>query len=131
MYTNDRIKLILAIQSSFGNNNFTSYREYLQANVCAEHLIHVLAIKQIDSQFQALRHERREQEEAERHDLEHEQLPGDIRGRVAGRGALEAVLAGGGEREPDEDGDREEGVDVDDAVEGRDVDAGGGQARVR
>jgi len=46
---------------------------------------------------------------------------------VAGGTVFEVVLAWCGEGEAHEDGDGEEGVDVYYAVEGRDVDAGGGR----
>lgn len=100
--------------------------EHLQIDVGSEDLVDVLAVQQIDRQFEALRHQGGEEEEAEGDHLEDEELSRDVDAGVAGGGVLEAVLPRGGEGEPHEDGDGEEGVDVHEAVEGGDVDAGSG-----
>lgn len=101
--------------------------EDLQINVCPKGLVHIPAIEEINGELEALGDEGGEEEEAEGDDLEDEELAGDVDAGVAGGGILEAVLAGGGQGKADEDGDGEEGVHVDEAVEGRNVDAGGGR----
>lgn len=90
-----------------------------------EGLIDVLTVEQVDGEFEALGDEGGEEEEAEGDDLEDEELPGYIDSGIAGRVVLEAVLVRGGEGEPHEDGDGEEGVHVDEAVQGRHVHARG------
>ena len=54
--------------------------------------------------------------EAKRHHFEDEELLGYVNVGVAGGAVLEAALARGGEGETHEDGDREEGVHVHQAV---------------
>jgi len=81
------------------------------------------AVDEIDGELEALGDEAGEEEEVEGDDLEEEKVADDVGAGVAGGVVLEAALARGGEGEAHEDGDREEGVDVDEAVEGGDVDA--------
>ena len=81
-----------------------------------EGLVGVLAVEQIQRQLQPLRYQRREEEEAKRHHFEDEELLGYVNVGVAGGAVLEAALARGGEGETHEDGDREEGVHVHQAV---------------
>jgi len=98
----------------------------LQVDVGPKGLVGVLAVEQVERQLEPLRHQRGAKEEAKRHHFEDQELLGYVGAGVARRAALEAALPRRGEGEPHKDGDREEGVHVDQAVQGRDVDAGGG-----
>lgn len=102
----------------------------LQIYVSPKYLVHLLAVQQIDRQFQPLRHQRREQEEAERNHLEHQQLLRDVNAGVAPRPVLQAVLPRRRQRQPHEHRDREEGVHIHQAVQRRHVDARRGRHRV-
>lgn len=88
-----------------------------------ESLIHVFAVQQIDSELQALSDQGGEEEEAEGDDLEDQKLLGDVNSGVAGGTVLETSLARRRKRETNEDGDGEEGVYVDEAIESSDVNA--------
>ncbi|KAE8038128.1 hypothetical protein FH972_010670 [Carpinus fangiana] len=99
--------------------------EDFEVDVGAEGLIDVLAVEQVECELQALGDKGGEEEEAEGDNLEDQQLPGHVVVGVAGRLVLQAALVRGGEGEPHEDGDGEERVDVDEAVQGSHVDAGG------
>lgn len=81
--------------------------QHLQIDVSPKNLVHIPAVEQIDGQLQPLRHQRREQEEAERHHLENQQLLRHLHAGVAGGGILEAVLPRRRQRQPHEHGDRE------------------------
>ncbi|TQE09410.1 hypothetical protein C1H46_004903 [Malus baccata] len=80
----------------------------LQIDVGPERLVDVLAVEQVDGQLQSLRHQRREQEEAEGDNLEHQQLLRHVDPGVAGCPVLEAPLSRSCQGEPHEDGDGEE-----------------------
>ena len=101
--------------------------QHLEVDVGPEGVVHVLAVEEVEGQLQALRHQRREQEEAEGHHLEDKELLGGVDAGVAGGAVLEAALARGGEGKPNEHRDGEERVHVHQAVEGRHVDARGGR----
>lgn len=103
--------------------------EDFEVDVGAEGLIDVLAVEQVDCELQALGDKGGEEEEAEGDNLEDQQLPGHIDAGVAGRVVLQAALVLSGEGEPHEDGDGEERVDVDEAVQGGHVHAGGRRRR--
>lgn len=100
--------------------------EDLDVDVGPDGLVHVLAVEEVDGELEALGDEGGEEEEAEGDDLEDQELLDDVDAGVAGAGVLEAVLGRGGEGEPHEDGDGEEGVHVHEAVEGGHLDARGG-----
>lgn len=104
----------------------------LQVDVGPKGLVCVLAVEQVERQLEPLRHQGGAKKEAKRHHFEDEELLGHVGAGVARRTALEATLSRRGEGEPYKHGDREKGVDVDQAVQGRDVDAGrGGGGRGR
>ena len=96
-----------------------------KVDVGPEGLVGVLAVEEIDGELEALGDEGGEEEETEGDDLEDEELLGGVEAGVAGGGILKAVLARGGQGEAHEDGDREEGVHVHQAVQGGHVDTGG------
>jgi hypothetical protein len=97
--------------------------EDFEVDVGAEGLVDVLAVEQVDCQLQALGNKGGEEEEAEGDDLEDYQLPHHVDAGVAGRVVPQALLVRGGEGEAHEDGDGEERVRVDDAVQGGHVHA--------
>ncbi|KZV52374.1 hypothetical protein F511_32597 [Dorcoceras hygrometricum] len=100
----------------------------LQIDVGFEHFIHILTVEQIDGQFQALRNQRREEEEAEGDNLENKEFLDYVEAGVAGRWVFEAVLPRSREGEAHKDRDGEERVDINKPVESSDMDAGGGYA---
>ena len=98
----------------------------------SENLVDVFAVEKVQCELETLSHERGEEEEAEGDDFEYQQLPRHVGARVAAGPELEAVLSWSGYGETYEDGDGEEGVHVDEAVESAYVDAcGGGGGRSR
>lgn len=98
--------------------------EDLQIDVGPERLVNICTVEQVDGELQPLRDQRREQEEAERHHLEHQQLLCHRRVRVARRPLLQAALPRRRQRQPHEDRDREQRVHVNQTVQRRHVDAG-------
>ncbi|KAK9041082.1 hypothetical protein V6N11_016204 [Hibiscus sabdariffa] len=94
-----------------------------EVNVGPESFIHIFAVQQIDGELQALRYQGGEKEEAEGDDLEDQELFSNANAGIAGGSILETVLAWGGQRKSNEDGDGEKGVNVDEAVQGGDVNA--------
>lgn len=84
-----------------------------KVNVRPERFVDVFTVQQIDGQFQSLRHQRREKEEAERDNFEDQELFRDIDAGVAWCSVLETVLTWGCQRKADEDSYGEEGIDVD------------------
>lgn len=104
----------------------------LQIDVGPEGFICVLAVEQVERQLEPLRHQRGPKEEAKRHHFEDEELLGHVGAGVARRTALQAALPRRGEGEPHKHGDGEEGIHVNQAIQGRDMDArGGGGGRRR
>lgn len=91
-----------------------------------EGLVDVLAVEQVDGELEALGDQGREKKEAEGDNLEDKKLLGYVIAGVAGCPVLEALLSRNGQGQAHEDCDGEEGVDVDQAVQGGDVDACGG-----
>ncbi|GAB2282392.1 hypothetical protein Dimus_016937 [Dionaea muscipula] len=90
-----------------------------------EGLIRIVAVEYVDGQLQPLGYEGGEEEEAEGDDLEGEQPFSDADAGRTERVEVEGLLSRGCEGEADEDCDREERVDVYEAIECCDVDAGG------
>ena len=74
--------------------------QHLQIDVCPKRLIHILTIQKINGKLQTLRHKRREQKKAKRHDLENQKLPSNINASIADRGILETMLPRRGQRKP-------------------------------
>ena len=89
-------------------------------------LIHILTVEEIDGDLQALSNQGGEEEEAEGHNLKHQQPPDHVDPGVADDAVLEAVLIGRRQGQADEDSNCEKRVYIDEAVEGGDVNAGGG-----
>lgn len=98
--------------------------------VGTEGLVDVVAVEEVDGELEPLRDKAREEEKAERYDLEDEEVAGDVEAGVALRPPLQAVLARGGDGEPHEDGDGEERIHIHHPIEGRHVDAGSSAAIV-
>lgn len=96
--------------------------EDLEVDVGAEGLVDVLAVEEVDGQLQALSHQGREEEEAERNHLEHQQLLRHVDPRVA-RPVLQALLPRRRQRQPHEHRYREQRVHVHQPVQRRHVHA--------
>lgn len=98
--------------------------QHLEIDVGPEGLVDILAVEQVEGQLESLCDQRREEEEAEGDNLEHQKLLRHVIAGVAGA-VLEALLIRYCQRETHEDCDGEEGIHVDQAVQGGDVDASG------
>nr|GMD71179.1 hypothetical protein F511_32597 [Ipomoea batatas] len=103
----------------------------LRVHMRPKRLIRFLAVQQINRQFQPLSHQGREQEKAERHDLENQKFLHHIDPRVAVRALFQAFLPRSRQGQPHEHRDGEEGVHVHQPVQRRHVDARGGRRRRR
>lgn len=89
-----------------------------------ERFVNIFAVEKVNGELQTLSYQRREEEEAEGDDLEHEELPRHVNAGVARRLVLEAALSRRRQGQTHEDGDGEERVDVDQTVQSGDMDAG-------
>eukprot|EP00268_Persea_americana_P060220 TRINITY_DN74758_c0_g1_i1.p3 TRINITY_DN74758_c0_g1~~TRINITY_DN74758_c0_g1_i1.p3 ORF type:complete len:133 (-),score=24.85 TRINITY_DN74758_c0_g1_i1:93-491(-) len=90
--------------------------EQLRVYVGPEGILLVLAVEQVERQLQTQRYQAREQEEAERRHLQHQQPFLHVDPRVAFVPVLKAALPGCRQRETHEHSDREEGIDVHDPI---------------